>query len=64
MNSAKKTRRDFLKILGLGAASLVVSGCNDVYGRKKPRSNKLAKNSRPNILYIMSDDHTATDIGY
>ena len=63
MNSAKKTRRDFLKTLGLGAVSLVVLGCNDVYGRKKPRSNKLAKNSRPNILYIMSDDHTATAIG-
>ena len=42
------TRRDFLKLAGLGTASLTApilfSSCN-------------SKTKKPNIIFIMSDDH-------
>ena len=43
-------RRDFLKTIGLGAASLVIPGCAG-----QLFSGKEAK-SRPNIIFIMTDD--------
>jgi len=43
------TRREFLKSIGLGAAYLAFSSC-------KSFTNGAQK--RPNILYIMTDDHT------
>lgn len=45
-------RRHFLRTLGLGAASLAYAGC-----RKpgKPESTP----TRPNLLFIMTDDHAA-----
>ena len=48
------TRRDFLKTLGLGAASFTMAGCMT---GKKP-SGVIAKD-RPNVIFIMSDDHAA-----
>ena len=52
------SRRDFLKAIGLGIASLAVSGCESAthFSASKPRK-------RPNILFIMSDDHAAQAIG-
>ncbi|HCO94153.1 MAG TPA: acetylglucosamine-6-sulfatase, partial [Phycisphaerales bacterium] len=47
------TRRDFLGVLGLGVAASVTCGSLG-FARAA-----LAKNRRPNILYIMSDDHAA-----
>jgi arylsulfatase A-like enzyme len=51
------SRRDFLKAIGLGIASLAVSGCESAthFSASKPRK-------RPNILFIMSDDHAAPAI--
>ncbi|MHC4337952.1 MAG: sulfatase-like hydrolase/transferase [Planctomycetota bacterium] len=40
-------RRDFLKVMGLGAASFAVPGC-------KSSSKQMRK--RPNIVFIMADD--------
>jgi len=46
-------RRDFLKVSAVGAASLAAWNCGAL-GRKA---------RRPNILFIMSDDHSANAIG-
>ena len=40
-------RRDFLKVMGLGAASFVVPGCTSSLGGKR---------KKPNIVFIMADD--------
>jgi len=53
MNRHAHTRRAFLKTLGLGAAAL----------RAAPRARAAGKPpERPNILFIMSDDHCAQAI--
>jgi len=54
MNISTKTRRDFLKTMGIGAASLVMPLSVNCAGRAR----KL-----PNIVYIMTDDHAAQAIG-
>ena len=58
MKSKKKpfTRRQFVKTLGMGAAALTVSGCRS----DETRSAELQK---PNILFIMTDDHASHAIG-
>jgi len=45
-------RRDFLKVVGLGAASFAVPGC-------KSSSKEMRK--RPNIVFIMADVVPVTD---
>ncbi len=55
--SALYRRRDFLKVMGLGAVSFVMPGCNSVSGL----STGSAK--RPNVILIMADDMGYSDIG-
>ena len=52
--NAPYTRRDFLRTLGLGATALSL-----------PRlaGADLAKPKRPNLLFMMSDDHAFQAIG-
>ena len=57
MLSNKNTRRDFLKILGLGVTSQVLSGCLHSFD-----SNSPPPTSKTNILFIFSDDHTSQSI--
>lgn len=52
-------RRDFLKTIAIGAASLAVPGCTSGTGLFANR----ASGSRPNILLIMVDDMGFSDIG-
>ena len=55
MNPSKDTRRAFLKSVGLGAAALA--------GRSCARADDARSGKRPNILYIMADDHTTQAFG-
>ncbi len=48
------TRRDFLRTLGLSAASFTVPGC-----MTGTEPSDLAAEDRPNIIFIMSDDHAS-----
>jgi len=57
MKSNSQTRRDFLKMVGIGAASLALPGCGSSL-RAGAGSGK-----RPNIVLIMSDDMGFSDIG-
>lgn len=55
----KFNRRQFLKIAGLGGAGLVVTGC----GGGGPLSAGRAGSDRPNIIFIMADDHASHALG-
>jgi len=46
-------RREFIKVAAVGAASLAAWNCGVFRGKTR----------KPNILYIMSDDHSANAIG-
>ena len=57
MSSSNWTRRDFLRALGVGAATAVLPGGNSL-------SRGSAENRRsPNIILIMSDDMGFSDLG-
>jgi len=55
MKTSGYTRRDFVKAMGVGMASLVVPKC--INAAQQP------KHKRPNILFVMSDDHCSQAIG-
>lgn len=59
MSTHNLTRRDFLKAMGLGAATLVVPGCisNAKLFVGRTRRNK------PNIIFIMTDDQGPWALG-
>jgi hypothetical protein len=58
MSTFDYTRRDFLKAMGLGAASFALPGCAST---EKLSSVKRAK-GRPNIILIMADDMGFSDL--
>jgi arylsulfatase A-like enzyme len=57
MSTLSYTRRDFLKTIGLGAASLAMPGCLGAAQRRGRRGKG------PNIVLIMADDMGYSDIG-
>ncbi len=54
MIESSNSRRDFLKAAGIGAASLMLPNILSSCGKLK---------KRPNIIYIMADDHAAQAVG-
>lgn len=55
MAMAGKSRRDFLKSAGAGAAVLVLGGCTGIVERRA----KLSR-AGPNVMFIISDEHNAS----
>jgi len=55
VKTGRLTRRDFLKTAGITGATLAAGTAHVARGQSKP--------NRPNILFIMSDDHCSQAIG-
>jgi len=54
----RQSRREFLKAVGLGAASLAVPGCMNISG-----SVSKASGHQPNFIIIFTDDQGYNDVG-
>ena len=52
MSNLSNSRRDFLKTMGLGVASLAFAGCTQA---SEPFGGRVSK-KRPNILFCLADD--------
>ncbi len=52
-------RRDFLKAMGFGAASLTVPGCVDGFEQLTAKSQA---NKKPNFVFILIDDMGLSDV--
>ncbi len=59
MGKLRNTRRDFLKVMGLGAATLAMQGCAST----SERISRRAKKSKPNIIFILADDLGWAELG-
>ena len=57
MSEHSYTRRDFLKVMGFGAAALALPGCVSASRLTSGRAK------RPNIILMMADDMGYSDIG-
>jgi len=55
MSTSDYTRRDFLRALGVGMASLAVPGCTS--------GNQRTSGSKPNFVIIFADDQGYQDVG-
>lgn len=54
------TRREFIKFIGLGTASLVMPGCTDI---SKQLAIKADSERPPNFVIIFTDDQGYSDVG-
>jgi arylsulfatase A len=59
MSILNYSRRDFLKSIGLAAASMTISGCVT----SNQRSDRKASADKPNFIIIFTDDQGYQDIG-
>jgi arylsulfatase A len=53
------SRRDFLKSIGLAAASLTIPGCNN----SNQSSAEISSAKKPNFIIIFADDQGYQDVG-
>ena len=58
MSASKKTRRDFIKSVGVGTASLVFSGC----ATRSLTSGHEKAAKQPNVILVLTDDQGYGDL--
>jgi arylsulfatase A len=59
MSPTESSRRDFLKAVGLGTATIMMHGCASAVRTALPRGT----NTKPNIVFILADDLGWAELG-